>query len=116
MHRSRWLAMWRWRGLLGLVLPFFIPFTTWAASNTSAQAYVVSISRLYESLEYEHALEQIHRARQGPLSPKEEVTVFLYEGIILIELGQQEKGTDAFKSALQLLSHPLIFCRQARRR
>jgi hypothetical protein len=84
------------------VLPLLLASAAQAASNTAAQTYLIAVSRLYESLEYERALDQIHLARQGPRSTEEEVTLSLYEGIILVELNQQEQGLAAFKSALLL--------------
>jgi hypothetical protein len=88
--------------LLSLVIPLLLSSTSWATGHTAARTYLISIGRLYESLEYERALDQIHLARQGSRSTEEEVTLSLYEGIILIELGQQEQGSAAFKSGLLL--------------
>lgn len=101
MHQSCCLTRRTWVVLLGLVLPLLLSSAAQAA-NTAARTYLTSVSRLYESLEYERALDQIHLARQGPRSTEEEVTLSLYEGIILVEINQQEQGLAAFKSALLL--------------
>lgn len=102
MHQSCCLPLRTWGVLLSLVLPLLSSSAAQAASNTAARTYLTSVSRLYESLEYERALDQIHLARQGPRNTEEEVTLSLYEGIILVELSQQEQGLAAFKSALLL--------------
>lgn len=113
MHQSHRLAIRTWGVLLSLFLSPLLPSGAWAASHTSAHAYLISIGRLYESLEYERALDQIRLARQGPRSTEEEVTLSLYEGIILMEFGQQEQGYAAFKSALLLQSEAKLPVRVA---
>jgi hypothetical protein len=75
--------------------------------GAGAQAGVVSfkttlgtISRLYRQLDYEQALDLIQLARQRPLGPSELVTLSLYEGIILYDMGKQVESGDAFQMAL----------------
>jgi hypothetical protein len=103
MHPIHYLTLCTWQQLtVRLALPLLLSSTSWAAGNTAAQTYLISVGRLYESLEHERALDQIQLARQGPRSTEEEVTLSLYEGIILTELNQQEQGSAAFKSALLL--------------
>ncbi|SEU21605.1 hypothetical protein [Stigmatella erecta] len=74
-----------------------------AAANPEVQRYLISIRRLYENLEYERALNQIQLAQQQKArSTEDEVTLSLYEGILLTEMGRVEPGTAAFKAALLL--------------
>ncbi|WP_245768476.1 hypothetical protein [Stigmatella aurantiaca] len=74
-----------------------------AAANQEVQRYLISIRRLYENLEYERALNQIQLAQQQKArSTEDEVTLSLYEGILLAEMGRVEQGTAAFKAALLL--------------
>jgi hypothetical protein len=78
------------------------------ASANGAGSAVVSfkttlgmISSLYrEKLEYEQALDLIQLARQRPLGTSELVTLSLYEGIILYEVGRYMESGDAFQMAL----------------
>lgn len=102
MHQNRSLTIRIGGALLSLALSPLLPSAAWAASHTDAQTHLISVGRLYESLEYERALDQIGLARQGPRSTEVEVALSLYEGIILVELGKQEQGNSAFKSALLL--------------
>ncbi len=85
-----------------LLLVLVVPLAARAASEGDVRTSITSISRLYESLEYEHALRQIQFARQLPRGTDEEVTLSLYEGIILCEMNKQAQGSASFKSALLL--------------
>ncbi|PTL84551.1 hypothetical protein DAT35_05590 [Vitiosangium sp. GDMCC 1.1324] len=85
-----------------LILVLVIPFAARAAGEGEIRNYIFSISRLYESLDYELALNRIQLARQLPRGTDEEVTLSLYEGIILCEMGKQEPGATAFRAALFL--------------
>lgn len=58
--------------------------------------------RLYESLEYERALQQVQRAKEVTHSSDQDVTASLYEGLILADMGQTEQSLAAFKTALLL--------------
>jgi tetratricopeptide (TPR) repeat protein len=58
--------------------------------------------RLYESLEYERALQQVQRAKEVARTSDQDVTASLYEGLILADMGQGEQSLAAFKTALLL--------------
>ncbi|QRK14244.1 hypothetical protein JQX13_49525 [Archangium violaceum] len=60
------------------------------------------LSRLFRQGEYEQAVDVIELVRQRPLGTSELVTLSLYEGIILFELGKHEESGDAFQMALML--------------
>ncbi|AKJ07174.1 TPR domain protein [Archangium gephyra] len=79
-----------------------IPFGARAANEGEIQNYIISISRLYESLDYELALNRVQLARQVPRGTEEEITLSLYEGIILCEMGKQGPGSASFRAALLL--------------
>ncbi|EPX59363.1 hypothetical protein D187_002853 [Cystobacter fuscus DSM 2262] len=95
-------------GVLALTLMF--PFSVHAAAPkapakaTTVQSPIAEVNRLYEDLEYEQALEQIQRARKGTLTEDEQVTLQLYEGIIVCEMGKLEQGGQIFESALRTRS------------
>ena len=59
-----------------------------------------SIQRLYEAFEYEQALLTIQNARPSLQDADTEVRLWLYEGILLCELGRFKPAANAFKSAL----------------
>lgn len=88
--------------ILGLLL--MLPYTAQAVSNEDVRTYLISIHRLYESLEYERALDQVQLARQAPRGIEDEVALSLYEGIIQFEMGREEQCANAFKAALLLRS------------
>ena len=89
-------------GVLALGLLLLQPERAHAANVPSVQELVGSVAMLFEELEYERALTQIRYARGLPRSTQEDVTLFIYEGLILCEVGEWAGGTAAFKSALAL--------------
>ncbi|MCY1015042.1 hypothetical protein [Pyxidicoccus sp. MSG2] len=70
--------------------------------SPEVQRYLLSASRLYEDLEYERALDQLASAKRFAHRVEDDVTIALYEGIILADLGKKEASTAAFKAALFL--------------
>ncbi|QRN93029.1 hypothetical protein JRI60_27900 [Archangium violaceum] len=66
------------------------------------RTYLNAALRLYESLEYERALEQIRRAKSYTRSVDDDVTVSLFEGVILADMGRKEDAIAAFRTGLLL--------------
>lgn len=64
--------------------------------------YLTAADRLYEGLEYEQALAQIHRAKQWARGVEQDVAVALREGIILADMNKREESVAAFKVGLLL--------------
>lgn len=91
-----------WHGLLLGVALCLLPVGARAASQGDAQTYLLSAKRLYEGLDYEAALTQIQLARQVPRSREQELSLLLYEGILLSELNRWDEGAASFKTALEL--------------
>ncbi|WP_157232388.1 hypothetical protein [Hyalangium minutum] len=60
--------------------------------------------RLYERLEYEQALEQLARSKSATWDTDVRVLAWLYEGIILANLGYADRSREAFREGLRL--HP----------
>ncbi|REG27847.1 hypothetical protein ATI61_109186 [Archangium gephyra] len=87
---------------LALVLALVLPFTAPAENGGEIRNYIISINHLYENLDYELALSRIQLARQLPRSTDDEVTLSLYQGIILYEMRKQGPATSVFLSALLL--------------
>jgi tetratricopeptide (TPR) repeat protein len=77
-----------------------IPSTAHAQDDFSR--YLKAAERLYKSLEYERALEQVQRAKKLARTLDQDVAVALHEGIILADLGKREESLVAFKTALLL--------------
>ena len=72
------------------------------AADDDYQKYFNAMVRLYESLEYERALEQLDKARKYSRGADDDVTLALYEGTIRSDLGQADQARAAFKTALLL--------------
>ena len=54
---------------------------------------------LYENLEYEKALKQLQKARAKASGPDDEMKIALLEGVVLADLGKEERALTAFKTA-----------------
>ena len=72
------------------------------ADSESMTRFLNAALRLYENLEYERALEQVQNARKTAVTPDEQATVNLYEGMVLFDLGRTEDAQGAFRAALLL--------------
>ncbi|HEX5752851.1 MAG TPA: hypothetical protein VFZ09_41995 [Archangium sp.] len=87
-------------GLLAVLL--LMPWGARAQVSPEVRTYLTSVRSLYESLEYERALEQLSSARRLTRSAEEDVALSLYEGLILADMGQNDAASAAFKAALFL--------------
>ncbi|QRN97470.1 hypothetical protein JRI60_52560 [Archangium violaceum] len=89
-----------------LVLALCILAVTAAPRAAHAQdafnRYLTAAVRLYESLEYERAMEQLQRAKGLARDMKQDVAIALHEGIILADMGKREQSQTAFKTGLLL--------------
>ncbi|OJT25814.1 hypothetical protein BO221_08155 [Archangium sp. Cb G35] len=92
------------QGALVLVLALVLPIAASAENEGAIRGHIIAINSQYEDLEYERALGQVKLARQLPRSTDDEVTLSLYEGIILCEMGKQDLGASLFRAALLLRS------------
>jgi tetratricopeptide (TPR) repeat protein len=92
----------RGTGIPVLIVLLLAPLAVQAQDPHEVEEYLISVSRLYEDLEYERALEQIDRAKRMTRGVEADVAIVLYEGIILADMGRLEEATAAFKAALFL--------------
>jgi tetratricopeptide (TPR) repeat protein len=87
--------------LLALLVPA-LPAPARAAGD-DVQRYLQAAARLYESLDYDQALEQLARAKALAPRADEGVEISLYEGIIYADMsGHREQSQAAFRAALLL--------------
>lgn len=84
-----------WLLVLALPLPAL-------AARESIRSHLVVIQQLLGRTEYERALEQIQVARQERHGTDEDVTLSLYEGILLYELRRKDEARAAFRQGLLL--------------
>lgn len=101
------MHLWRYcRGvpnaLLGIIIAFYLPLSAHAECSDEMRDCLLSIKNLFEDVEYERALKELSHARLLKHGVEDAVTLSLYEGIILADLGKQKEATAAFKSALFL--------------
>jgi tetratricopeptide (TPR) repeat protein len=98
------MSLFRHRASLALALGLALATSplrpAWGASDY--ERYLRAAERLYESLEYERALQQLSRARKLASSVQQDVEVSLYEGILYAELGRWAQARVSFKAALLL--------------
>jgi tetratricopeptide (TPR) repeat protein len=87
-------------GLLAVLL--LLPWGARAQVSPEVRTYLTSVGSLYESLEYERALEQISSARRLTRGAEDDVALSLYEGLILADMGRNDAASAAFKAALFL--------------
>jgi tetratricopeptide (TPR) repeat protein len=81
---------------LVLVLCLALPA---AAQNNEVKKFVNAAITLYENLEYEKALKQLQKAKLKAQGPDDEAKIGLLEGIVLADMGREEKALTAFKTA-----------------
>ncbi len=94
--------------LLACVLPGVAPGSELEASSgtegagSTFQRRLERAAHLYESLEYEKALNWLSQAKQVASTIEEQVKVALYRGIVLADLGRRKQALEAFRSGLSL--------------
>ncbi|WP_224240558.1 hypothetical protein [Hyalangium gracile] len=64
--------------------------------------------RLYESLEFEKALEELQKARRRARGTEQEVSIYLHEGIFLGDMGEREQSRAAFRKGLLLKPEAIL--------
>jgi tetratricopeptide (TPR) repeat protein len=69
-----------------------------AAQNTEVKKFLNQAITLYENLEYEKALKQVAKAKAKATSPDDEARIALLEGVVLADMGREEKALLAFKT------------------
>lgn len=78
-----------------LTLPAF-------AQNAEVKKYLNTAITLYENLEYEKALKQLKNAKLKASGPDDEAKIALLEGVVLADMGRDEKSLTAFKTAFSV--------------
>lgn len=68
------------------------------AQSAEVKKFFNAAITLYENLEYEKALKQLAKARSKASSPEDEGKIALLEGIVLADMGREEKALTAFKT------------------
>lgn len=82
---------------------FLILLTTPAfAQSAEVKKYLNTAITLYENLEYEKALKQLKSASKLAKGPDDEAKIALLEGVVLADMGREEKALTAFKTAFSV--------------
>ena len=87
--------------MMALLLLLALPLPA-SAARESIRSHLVVIQQLLDSTQYERALEQVQVARQERHGTDEDVTLSLYEGILLYELRRKDEAREAFRRGLLL--------------
>ena len=82
--------------------------TVVVASEEDFQRFLNASVRLYQNLEYERALEQVRNAKKQAVTPDQQASASLYEGIMLSDLNKPDEARAAFKEALLLKPDAVI--------
>jgi tetratricopeptide (TPR) repeat protein len=72
------------------------------AQSAEVKKYFNTAITLYENLEYEKALKQLKAATQKAKGPDDEAKIALLEGVVLADMGREEKALTAFKTAFSV--------------
>lgn len=72
------------------------------AQSAEVKKYLNTAITLYENLEYEKALKQIKNAKAKAKGPDDEAKCALLEGVVLADMGKEEKALSAFKSGFSV--------------
>ena len=73
-----------------------------AQAQNDFNRYFNAAVQLYNSGESERALEQLQNAKKRTSKLQQDISVALYEGLILADLGQKEQALAAFETAILL--------------
>lgn len=95
--------MTRRHGHLAAALGLWLYALAAPAAGNDIRRYILAASHLYESLDYDAALEQLARAKALGPRADEEAEIALYEGIIYADMsGHRDQSQAAFRAALLL--------------
>jgi hypothetical protein len=87
------------RSVIALILCLALPA---AAESNEVKRFLNAAITLYENLEYEKALKQIAKAKAKVTGTEDEARVSLLEGVVLADMGREEKALTAFKTGFGL--------------
>ncbi|MBL8912939.1 MAG: hypothetical protein JNM17_19755 [Archangium sp.] len=90
------------RSLTSLLIAVVLCSSPSFAQTAEVKKYLNITITLYENLEYEKALKQLKNARTKAKGPDDEAKINLLEGIVLADMGKEEKALTAFKSAFSV--------------
>lgn len=85
-----------------LALGMILVTTPAFAQSAEVKKYLNTAITLYENLEYEKALKQLKSASAKAKGPDDEAKIALLEGVVLADMGREEKALTAFKTAFSV--------------
>ncbi len=85
-----------------LALVMILVTTPAFAQSAEVKKYLNTAITLYENLEYEKALKQLKSAAAKAKGPDDEAKIALLEGVVLADMGREEKALTAFKTAFSV--------------
>ncbi len=86
--------------VLALCLALLAPAAL--AQSAEVKKYMNTAITLYENLEYEKALKQLKQAHVKSSGADDDAKIALLEGIVLADMGREEKALTAFKTGFSV--------------
>ena len=85
-----------------LALVMILATTPAFAQSAEVKKYLNTAITLYENLEYEKALKQLKSAAAKAKGPDDEAKIALLEGVVLADMGREERALTSFKTAFSV--------------
>ena len=85
-----------------LALVFALSALPAFAQSAQVKKYLNTAITLYENLEYEKALKQLKSAKAKSGGPDDDAKIALLEGVVLADMGREEKALTAFKEGFSV--------------
>jgi tetratricopeptide (TPR) repeat protein len=87
------------RRFFGLAIAVFATVALAQTQSSEVTRYLQAATTLYENLEYAKALAQVQKAKTKARTPDDEARCSVLEGVVLADMGKDEKATAAFTEA-----------------
>jgi tetratricopeptide (TPR) repeat protein len=87
------------RRFFGLAVAVFATVALAQSQSSEVTRYLQAATTLYENLEYAKALAQVQKAKTKAKTPDDEARCAVLEGVVLADMGKDEKATAAFTEA-----------------
>lgn len=84
------------------IAALLVSFAAFADQSAEVGKYLQAAIALYENLEYAKSLAQVQKAKSKAKSPDDEARCSVLEGIVLADMGKDDKASKAFTEAFSV--------------